>query len=104
MSPRDPFSAIYSGIAAYAQYVGRNYDEAIRFARASIRQRSDFVGAHRVLTASAGMAGRPEVAAALGIAETTVKTHLSRVFDKTGAGRQADLVKLVAGFSSPLAS
>ena len=27
LSPRDPFSAIYYGIAAYAQFVGRNYDE-----------------------------------------------------------------------------
>src|SRR5262249_40901813 len=30
LSPRDPFSALYSGIAAYAEFVGRNYDEAIR--------------------------------------------------------------------------
>jgi TolB-like protein len=65
LSPRDPFSAVYSGIVAYAQYVGCNYDEAIRFARESIRQRGDFVGAHRVLTASAGMAGLPDAAAAL---------------------------------------
>ena len=49
LSPRDPFSAIYYGIAAYAQFVGRNYDEAMRLAREGIRQRSDFVGAHRVL-------------------------------------------------------
>jgi TolB-like protein len=64
LSPRDPFSAIYCGIAAYAQFVGRNYDEAMRLAREGIRQRSDFVGAHRVLTAAAGMAGQTDVAAA----------------------------------------
>jgi TolB-like protein len=64
LSPRDPFSAIYCGIAAYAQFVGRNYDEAIRLSREGIRQRGDFVGAHRVLTAAAGMAGRAEVATA----------------------------------------
>ena len=29
-SPRDPSSAIYYGVAAYAQFVGRNYQEAIR--------------------------------------------------------------------------
>jgi TolB-like protein len=63
LSPRDPFSAVYSGIAAYAQFVGRNYDEAMRLARESIRQRGDFVGAHRVLTAAAGMAGQAEIAA-----------------------------------------
>jgi len=64
LSPRDPFSALFTGIAAYAQFVGRNYDEAMRLAREAIRQRSDFVGAHRVLTAAAGMAGDTEAAAA----------------------------------------
>jgi TolB-like protein len=64
LSPRDPFSAVFCGIAAYAQFVGRNYDGAIRLAREGIRQRSDFVGAHRVLTAAAGMAGKDDVAAA----------------------------------------
>ena len=57
----------------------------------------------RVLLAIVDIGGVPEVAAALGIAVTTVKTHLSRLFEKTGVGRQADLVKLVAGFSTPLA-
>ncbi len=61
LSPRDPYSAIYCGIAAYAHYVGRDYEEAMRLSREGIRQRSDFVGAHRVLTAAAGMAGQPEV-------------------------------------------
>jgi tetratricopeptide (TPR) repeat protein len=62
LSPRDPFSAIYYGIASYAQFVGRNYDEAMRLARQGIRQRADFVGAHRVLTAAAGMTGQTDVA------------------------------------------
>ncbi len=62
LSPRDPFSAIYCGINSYAQFVGRNYHEAMRLAREGIRQRADFVGAHRVFTASAGMAGLRTVA------------------------------------------
>jgi TolB-like protein len=62
LSPRDPFSAIYHGIAAYARFVGRDYDEAMRLSREGIRQRGDFVGAHRVLTAAAGMAGEDAVA------------------------------------------
>jgi TolB-like protein len=62
LSPRDPFSAVYYGIAAYARFIGRDYDEAIRLSRESIRQRGDFVGAHRVLTAAAGMAGRTDIA------------------------------------------
>ncbi len=61
LSPRDPYFSIYCGIAAYSHYVGRNYEEAMRLSREAIRQRSDFVGAHRVLTASAGMAGHSEV-------------------------------------------
>ena len=58
----------------------------------------------RVLLAIVEVGGVPEVALALGIAETTVKTHLGHLFAKTGTGRQADLVKLVAGFSNPLRS
>ncbi|MGA2055512.1 MAG: winged helix-turn-helix domain-containing tetratricopeptide repeat protein [Bradyrhizobium sp.] len=64
LSPRDPFSAVYCGIAAYAHFIGRDYDEAMRFSRQAIRQRSDFVGAHRVMTAAAGMAGQDDVAKA----------------------------------------
>jgi DNA-binding CsgD family transcriptional regulator len=56
----------------------------------------------RVLMAIVEIGGVPEVAPVLGISETTVKTHLQRVFEKTGTSRQADLVKLVAGFMSPL--
>lgn len=56
----------------------------------------------RVLLAVVEVGGVPEVAESLGIAETTVKTHLGRVFEKTGARRQAELVKLLAGFSTPL--
>ena len=55
---------MYCGIAAYAQFLGRHYDEAMRLANDSIRQRSDFVGAHRVLAAAAGMAGQNDVAKA----------------------------------------
>ena len=62
LSPRDPFAAVYHGIASYAQFVGRNYTEAIRLAREAIRQRNDFVGAHRVLTAAAAMAGQRDLA------------------------------------------
>jgi TolB-like protein/cytochrome c-type biogenesis protein CcmH/NrfG len=64
LSPRDPFAGIYCGVAAYSQFVGRNYEEAIRLSREALRQRSDFVGAHRVLTAAAAMAGQDDVAKA----------------------------------------
>jgi DNA-binding CsgD family transcriptional regulator/PAS domain-containing protein len=58
----------------------------------------------RVLLAIVDVGGVPEVAATLGVASTTIKTHLNRLFEMTGVCRQADLVKLVAGFSTPLAS
>jgi tetratricopeptide (TPR) repeat protein len=64
LSPRDPFSAVYYGIAAYAQFVGRLHDKAMQLSREAIRQRSDFVGAHRVLTAAAGMADQTDIAKA----------------------------------------
>jgi DNA-binding CsgD family transcriptional regulator len=56
----------------------------------------------RVLLAVVEVGGTPEIAAALGIANTTVRTHLGRLFAKTGTARQADLVKLVAGYTAPL--
>jgi DNA-binding CsgD family transcriptional regulator len=56
----------------------------------------------RVLLAIVEIGGVRETSDALGIGESTVKTHLHRVFSKTGTSRQADLVKLVASFSSPL--
>ena len=55
----------------------------------------------RVLLAIVQVGGVPETAEALGVAESTIKTHLHRLYCKTGATRQADLVKLVAGFSNP---
>ena len=58
----------------------------------------------RVLLAIVEIGGVPETSERLGVAESTVKTHLYRVFSKTGASRQADLVKLAAGFSNPLAN
>jgi DNA-binding CsgD family transcriptional regulator len=57
----------------------------------------------RVLMAIVEIGGVPDIAAKLGIAETTVKTHLGRLFEKTGAGRQADLVKIAAGFAAAFA-
>ena len=58
----------------------------------------------RVLLAIVEVGGAPEVAEALGIAVGTVKTHLHRLYQKTGTARQAGRFKLVAGFASPLLS
>jgi DNA-binding CsgD family transcriptional regulator len=56
----------------------------------------------RVLFAIVQIGGVPEVAESMGISPSTVKTHLRRLFAKTGTDRQADLVKLVAGYVNPL--
>ncbi|HEY1885053.1 MAG TPA: winged helix-turn-helix domain-containing tetratricopeptide repeat protein [Roseiarcus sp.] len=64
LSPRDPFSTMYYGIAAYANFVGRNYEEAMRLASVSVRLRGDHVGGHRGLTISAAMLGRTDIATA----------------------------------------
>jgi DNA-binding CsgD family transcriptional regulator len=52
----------------------------------------------RVLFSVVDTGGVAEVADVLGISEATVRTHLHRLFEKTETGRQADLVKLVAGY------
>ena len=57
-----------------------------------------------MLLAIVEVGGVPEVAEALGVGEATVKTHLHRLFARTEIRRQADLVKLVAGFANPLAA
>jgi DNA-binding CsgD family transcriptional regulator len=52
----------------------------------------------RVLFSIVEIGAAAEVADVLGISEATVRTHLHRPFEKTGTSRQADLVKLVAGY------
>ena len=83
----------------------------VRKAALAMSSRSELIGKIfkltptelRVLLAIVEVGGVPEVAAALGVADTTVRTHVGRLFEKTGASRQADLVKLVAGYAAPLA-
>lgn len=55
----------------------------------------------RVLQGVVEIGGNSQIAEALGIAETTVKTHLRSLFGKIGVSRQSDLVKLVAEYASP---
>jgi DNA-binding CsgD family transcriptional regulator/PAS domain-containing protein len=45
-----------------------------------------------------------EAAEALGISLPTARTHLARLFDKTGTSRQADLVRLAMSALAPTAS
>jgi DNA-binding CsgD family transcriptional regulator len=43
-----------------------------------------------------------EIAEAMHVASSTIRTHLNRLLAKTGKRRQAELVKLVERFSAPL--
>ena len=58
----------------------------------------------RVLLAVVELGSVSETSRNLDIAESTVKTHLGRIFTKTDTKRQADLVKLIAAFSPPVRS
>jgi DNA-binding CsgD family transcriptional regulator len=97
---RRPAGIAYTAVAALF----------VRKAALAMSPRSEVVGKIfnltpaelRVLLAIVEVGGIPEVAAALGVANTTVKTHVSHLFEKTGTSRQADLVKLVAEYSGSL--
>ena len=43
-----------------------------------------------------------DIAEALDVADTTVKTHIRRIYDKTGVRRQPELVHLVTAFAAPI--
>ena len=99
-SPRDPFAAIYCGVAAYCQYIGRNYAEAIRLSREALRQRTDFVGAHRVLTAALGMEGGAEAAksALEGVLRSQPNITLAWLASELPFEHEADKAHYVEGF------
>ena len=98
--PRRRAGAAYGAVAALF----------VRKAALAIPPRSEVIGKAfrltptelRVLLAIVELGGVPEVAAAFGVANTTVRTHVNRLFEKTGTARQADFVKLVAGYATPL--
>jgi DNA-binding CsgD family transcriptional regulator len=55
----------------------------------------------RVLLAIARGVSANEAADMLGISEATVRTHLQRMFSKTGTSRQADLLRLLQSSAPP---
>lgn len=56
----------------------------------------------QVLQHLAGGASPGEIARTLGVGVATVRTHLHRLFDKTGTRRQAELVALLLGSLPPV--
>lgn len=55
----------------------------------------------RVLVQICEGLNRGQAAAALRVADSTVKTHLNRIFAKTGTATQSELVRLVVSLSAP---
>jgi tetratricopeptide (TPR) repeat protein len=100
LCPRAPSSTMYYGIAGHAQFIGRNYDEAIRLARESLRQRADFAGGHRVLTAAAGMAGYSDIAKAalLELRRAQPTISLAWIATELPMRRSADSEHYLEGF------
>jgi DNA-binding CsgD family transcriptional regulator len=63
---------------------------------AQLRQQFDLTPAEALLASEVVKGGGlKECARAIGIAEATARTHLHRIFEKTGTKRQAQLVRLV---------
>jgi DNA-binding CsgD family transcriptional regulator/PAS domain-containing protein len=58
-------------------------------------------GELRVLLVLARGVGAKEAADVLGISEATVRTHLQKMFSKTGTSRQADLLRLFQSSAPP---
>jgi DNA-binding CsgD family transcriptional regulator len=56
----------------------------------------------RILEQLAAGATLTEAAAALGIADTTARTHLTHIFSKTGVARQGDLIALIHRLLAPV--
>jgi DNA-binding CsgD family transcriptional regulator len=56
----------------------------------------------RVILAVASGRSIKETADVLGISDTTVKTHLSHIFNKTGTSRQMELLQMFASCAPPL--
>jgi len=59
-------------------------------------------GELRVLLAMAPGLSVKEAAEVLGIGETTAKTHLQRIYDKTGTAKQTELMNLFLSSAPPV--
>ena len=100
LSPRDPSLAIYYGIAGYARFMTRQYDEAIELAREAIRHRGDLTGAYRVLAVSAGMSGDARLAetALAELRRTQPNISLSWIATQLPWSNEADREHYLEGF------
>jgi DNA-binding CsgD family transcriptional regulator len=71
--------------------------------------RTDFLGTMfeltpaevRVLELTSAGLSNPNIAVQLGVATSTVKTHLNRIFEKTGRHTRAELIRLTSDLQPP---
>jgi DNA-binding CsgD family transcriptional regulator len=92
--------AAHATAALFVRKVDLEFPAVIRSMAAIYRLTPSEV---RVLHVILQVGGVSPTSLMLRLGENTVKTHLRHIFQKTGARNQVDLVKLVAGLSSPLA-
>jgi DNA-binding CsgD family transcriptional regulator len=94
--------AVATGAAVAALFV-RKVDDKFPAAVEAIAQTYGLTPSEtRVLHVLLEVGGVQHTSLLLRLTENTVKTHLRHIFAKTGAGNQVDLVKLAAGYASPL--
>ena len=96
---RDAGAAEGAVAALFVRKVDLEFPPVIRSMAAIYRLTASEV---RVLHVILEVGGVVPTSLMLHLTESTVKTHLRHIFQKTGARNQVDLVKLVAGLSSPL--
>jgi DNA-binding CsgD family transcriptional regulator len=90
----------YAAVAAiFVQRVGHDASPALGML---VEQFGLTAAEVRVLIAIMDYGGVAEVASALSLSPATVRTHLRHVFEKTGVRRQADLVKLMTSYPTPI--
>ncbi len=84
--PRHVIATVKSAVDSRAQAMAR-----------VIRQFGLTLSEGRLLQLLCAGASIPEASEKLGVARTTARTHLQRIFDKAGVRRQSDLQRLVFG-------
>jgi len=60
LSPSDLFSFAWCCVGAYAHFACGRYDDALSWAERTLRERSDYLPAARMIVASVALGGRPE--------------------------------------------
>ena len=97
-----PLSGVHPGQAARAAVFITDPNAAAIPALALLREMFGLTAAEAALAAQISRGDGIQAAAErLSISGNTARTHLSRIFDKTGTSRQAELVRLLVQCRPP---